>query len=371
MRSLRPRFYLCVCLFIALAAAGSGCRQEPEPAPEPPAPVRPLLLELQATIIGHGWNSLSDTIITFDGSTMLVIDGGQGLLLYGLADPGHPILLASVDRFTLGGYARAAVASNGRAFVAIMGNGEIVELDISTLSSPLVVNRFSTIPGVGKLELRGNHLFVHFISGGNVPGGVFVYDISHSPAQLVGQYLVSIIDPGFCVSDSKRIFLAHPEHVNWTSQIDVADMADPANPVFVYTWPSSRAINIEDMCTQNGRLYCAAYLGGILVLKGADEPRLDLEAEFDWSDIHFGAWSIAAVPPYVFVARGDSSGAAESFQAFRQWGSSLTLVWEQAAQFPIHSVTVSGNLLVTVEQESLSRPNPQKILKLLRIFAEN
>jgi hypothetical protein len=257
---------LSACLFIILAAIGTGCRQEPEPPTEPPATVRTLLLELQATIIDHAWAAGSEAFVAFDGSTMFVPNGAGGISIYGLGDPGHPALLATVDCSTLGGQGGAVAAANGRAFVAVMGTGLIAELDISTLSNPIVVNRFNAIPEFDQLELRGNHLFVHFGPSGSAPGGVFVFDISQTPASLVGQYLAQNCDPGFCVSNSKRVFQARPEYVNWTAQIDAVDMADPANPKILFTWPSLRSINIMDMCEQDGRLYCAAYLGGIFVL---------------------------------------------------------------------------------------------------------
>lgn len=354
---------------IVLVALHGGC--SPGSEEEAPTPVRPLAIKLLGTILDYAWADGSEARVAFSGSTMLVPNGYRGLSIYDLADPGHPERLAIVDRFVLGGQGGATAVAGGRAFVATPDSGQIVELDISTPSSPVVVRRFGAIPEYDQLVLRGSRLFVQSGSCVDYPGGAYVFDIAQSPPPLIGQYLAPLIDPGFHVSASGRVLQARtPAFADDVARIDLVDMASPAAPVLLSTWSSSRGLNIWDIDVQQGRAYCAAYWGGLLVLGGADGLWLKTEAEFDWGEELSLAQSVAAVPPYVFVARGDSGGAAGSFQAFRHEGGSLALAWECAASFPVHSVAVSGNLLVTVEQEPPNTAWPKKILKLYRIFAE-
>jgi hypothetical protein len=354
---------------IILLAALAGC--SPGQDDENPPMVRQLAMEHLATILDYGWAWGSEAKVAFDGSTMFVPNGGWGISIYGLGDPSLPEHLARVDSADLGGQGGAVAAAGGRAFVATPDSDRIVELDVSTPSAPVVVRYFGGIPEYDQLVLRGRYLFVQSGSCLDYPGGPYAFDISLSPPALVGKYLAELIDPGFYVTDAGRVFQARtPAFADDMARIDVVDMAAPSSPVLLSTWTSGKGLNVTDIDVQQGRAYCAAYWGGIFVLKGADVARLELEAEFDWSEEHAIAISAAAAPPYLFVARGDSEGGAESFQAFRLDGSSLTLVWEQAAQFPVHSVAISGNLLVTVEQEPPLTEWPKKILTLYRIFAE-
>jgi hypothetical protein len=360
---------LCGLSLIVLVAALGGCN--PGSEKETPTPVKPLAMELRATILDYAWALGSEARVAFDGSTMLVPNGYRGISIYGLGDPAHPERLATVDRIALGGQGGATAAGGGRAFVATPDSGQIVELDISTPSSPKVGGRFGALPEYAQLVLRGSRLFVQ--SGSNVEhtGGVFVFDVSQSPPPLLGEYLAELIDPGFYASASGRVLQARtPAFENDVARIDMVDMSKPDAPLLISTWSSSRGLNVQDIDVQQGRAYCAAYWGGLLVLSGADGSQLKTEAEFDWSEEYSLAQSVAAAPPYVFVARGYSGGATGSFQAFRLDGNSLTPVWEQPTEFPVHSVAVFGNRLITVEQEPPYTDWPKKILKLYRIFAE-
>jgi hypothetical protein len=358
----------CVLLTV-LAVVWGGCRAGSDS--ETPPPAKTLVLEHLATILDYGWAWGSEAKVAFDGSTMFVPNGYRGISIYGLGDPGHPEHLARVDSAALGGQGGAVAAAGGRAFVAVPDSDMIVELDVSIPSSPVVVSRFGGIPEYDQLALRGRYLFVQSGSCVDYKGGAYVFDIFQSPPALVGKYLADLIDPGFYVTDAGWVFQARtPAFANDMARIDIVDMAAPSNPLLLSTWSSWKGLNVTDIDVQQGRAYCAAYWGGIFVLGGVDLAWLKLEAEFDWNEEHSIALSAAAAPPYLFVARGDSEGAAESFQAFRHEGGSLTLAWERAAEYPVHSVAVSGNLLVTVEQEPPDTDWPKKILKLYRIFAE-
>jgi hypothetical protein len=167
------------------------------------------------------------------------------------------------------------------------------------------------------------------------------------------------------------VFLARtPATASDMPKIDVIDMSNPAVPSLVTRWISSRLLNVSGLDVQRDRVYAAGYWGGVFVLTGAETPPLALEAAYDWSELPRYAWNVAAAPPFVFVSRGDSSGGGGSFQAFRQAGASLIPVWEHAATLPIHSVAVSGDLLVTVELEPPVTAAPQKVLRLYRISAD-
>jgi hypothetical protein len=176
------------------------------------------------------------------------------------------------------------------------------------------------------------------------------------------------MDLGFHVTAEGRVFLAR---ISDQAKIDVVDMAVPSAPVLLGTWTASRPLNVVDIDVQEGKAYCAGYWGGLVVLAGADDARLASEADLDWPDASSYASSVAAAPPYVFVARGETETSSGSFQAFRADGSSLSPVWEQAATFTPQWVAISGNLLVTVELQSPHQTaEPQKVLKLYRIFDE-
>ncbi len=356
-------------VLILLVAAAAGCRREDDSPPEAP----PLALEHLSTIPTNGWASGSEARLAFDGTTMYVPLGACGMDVYAIGDPAHPELLCRVGIDTLGGQGGAVAAAGGRAFVAAMGaeGDSVIELDMSTPGSPSAVCRFSGVPEYDQLVLRGSRLYIQSGSCTDYDGGVYVFAAAQSPPQLAGRYLADLIDPGFHVTDAGRVFQARtPEFADDFPSIDVVDMVDPAAPKVLSTWKSQRGLNVWDIDVRQERAYCAGYWGGILVLRGADKERLELEAEYDWSERGKAALSIAAAPPYVFVARGDTEGGADDFQVFRQDGSSLVLEREIAAELPVYSVAVSGNLLVTVEQEPPIVELPRKILKLYRIFAQ-
>jgi hypothetical protein len=357
-------------LFTILFALPAGYSSEARPKPAIGGPQQTLAMVHLATIVDEAWAWGSEARPAFDGTTMFVPNGAGGVTIYGLGVPEQPERLGTIDTALLGGQGGGVAAAGGRAFVLVPERHQIVELDVSTPSAPLLLCRFAAITVGRQLALRGTHLYATFGPGGSDPGGFYVYDISQSPPVLAGQYTARITDPGFCVSEDERAFQARPETFNWTAEIDVVDMADPAAPDLVCTWRSARAMNIWDMCWTENLLYCAAYLGGIYVLGGSEQQPFDLQAHFDWSEITRGAWSVAAAPPYVFVARGDSEGGPESFQAFRLEGGALALAWEQATLYPVDSVTVSDGLLVTVERQRPDMFLPKKIITLYRIFAE-
>lgn len=354
---------------ILLVAAAAGCRREKDSPPEAP----PLALEHMSTILTNGWASGSEARLAFAGTTMYVPLGAAGMDVYAIGDLAHPVLLCRVGIDTLGGQGGAVAAAGGRAFVAALSaeGDSVVELDMSAPESPSVVCRFNGIPEYDQLVLRDNQLYIQSGSCVDYDGGVYVFAATQSPPLLVGKYLANLIDPGFYVTAVGRVFQARtPEFAEDFPSIDVVDMADPAAPKVLSTWRSQKQLNVCDIDVRLGRAYCAGYWGGVLVLRGADTERLELEAEYDWSEGSKVALSIAAAPPYIFVARGDSAGGAGNFQVFRQDGSSLILEQEIAAELPVYSVAVSGNLLVTVEQEPPLVASPRKILKLYRILAE-
>lgn len=358
-------------LALILLAAGSACR--PTENGSPPEPPPPLSLEHLSTILTNGWANGSEARLAFDGTTMYVPQGACGMDVYAIGDPAHPEHLCRVDVDTLGGQGGAVAAAGGRAFVAALSaeGDSVIELDMSAPGSPSEVCRFNGIPEYDQLVLRGSQLYIQSGSCTDYDGGVYVFAAAQSPPPLAGRYLADLIDPGFHVTAAGRVFQARtPEFADDFPSIDVVDMADPAAPKVLFTWKSKRRLNVWDIDVRQERAYCAGYWGGILVLRGADKERLDLEAETDWSEGSKAALSIAAAPPYIFVARSDTAGGADDFQVFRQDGGSLFLEREIAAELPAHSVAVSGNLLVTVEQEPPIVERPRKILKLYRIFAE-
>ncbi len=331
-----------------------------------------LTVQPLAEITEYSWAWGSEAPVALDGSLLYVPVGSPGVAIYSLSDPTAPQRLALVGNAVLGGQGGSVAASGGRAFVATPDQHAFVELDVSNPSSPKVRSRFGSeigIPWIERLALRGNHLFVQAGSSTTNLGGVYVFDVSASPPSLAGQYLTDLVDPGFDVNPSEWVFLARtPGTSSDNAKIDVIDMSDPAAPALLGEWVAARPLNVSGLVVLEDRLYAAGYWGGLFVLSGAQTMPLALEAEYDWSEAARYAWDVAAAPPFVFIARSDSSGGAtRAFQAFRQAGASLIPVWEQAATRPIHSVAVRGDLLVTVEQ---SQTNQLKVLKLYRIAAD-
>jgi hypothetical protein len=331
-----------------------------------------LTLQPLAEISEYAWAWGSEAPVAFDGSLLYVPLGAPGLAIYSLSDPTAPQRLALVGAALLDGQAGAVAAAGQRAYVATPDKGVIVELDVSVPTAPQVRSRFGGgIPGIARLALRGSHLFVKAGSSTAYLGGVYVFDVSTNPPSLAGQYLTNLVDPGFDVSPTGWAFLARtPATADDSAKIDVIDMSNPAAPILLTTWVEARPMNVSGLVVQGDRLYGAGYWGGPFVLTGAATTPLVLEAEYDWSELPRYAWDVAAAPPFVFISRGDAPGRIGSFQAFRQAGASLIPVWERAATFPIHSVAVSGDLFVTVEQESPQVPSPHKLLKLYRISAD-
>jgi hypothetical protein len=367
------RLFGCLALLVFVAAQ-AGCSSGSDPEPQPPEPT--LVLELLSTILTHGLAVGPPGRVAFAGTTMVVPLGDGGIDLYGIGDPSHPVLSCHMSSETLGGRGGEVAAAAGRAYVSVLGaagGDEVVELDLSVPSSPVIVCRFyGDIFDYNQLVLRGNRLFMKSDSDILLyDGGVFVFDASQSPPPRIGQYEADQVGGGFHATAASRVFLARTAAFDdQAPKIDVVDMANPAAPVLLSSWAAPLRMSIDDIDVQQGRAYCAAYDRGILVLRGADQASLELEAEYDWSDEASLTLSIAAAPPYVFVGRNGGGEGLGSFQVFLHEGSSLTLVRDLAAELMVHSVAVSGNLLVTVEYELSQAAMPRKILKLYRILDE-
>ena len=312
------------------------------------------------------WAWGAEAKVAWDGPRLYIPLGYRGLAIVDARYPPRARLLARVGMDVLLGQGGAVAAAGDRAYVATPELGMITVLDVSNPRQPQRLARFGNIPYIEQLALRGSHLFVYSRSDQITLGGVRVYNVSHTPPTLAGQYLTDLIDPGFTVTEARVVFLARtPATGGDTAKIDVVDMSTPASPRFLGRWSSPLAGNITDLDFRQGRLYCSAYWGGVWVLDARNPSGLALLASFDWTaEPPAIALSVQAEPPYVFVARGGPSPEDQRFVVFRQEGSTLVLEQEIAASRPPLSVVLQGPLLVTVELGSPYARDPRKLVSL-------
>ncbi len=347
---------------LAVVALGAGCGDDVGPTPASTS--RPIGHRPLATITEFGSGAGAEAKAVFDGSTLLVPLGAGGLALYDLSRASQPTHISTVGLDVLGGQAASVASRQGRAFVAIPGVGGLVELDLRAPGNPRVVSRFGAdVPWIGQIALRGHHLFVQSAAANGAPGGIYVFDVGDGAPVLVGRYLVNLTDPGFYATEERTVYLARTPPT--PARIDVIDMLDPANPRRTTGW--SGAGNVFDIDVSGNRVYCASYWGGVQVLNRAQTASLRTEASYDWPDASAFGTSIAAAPPYVFVARGRDARRADTLQVFRHDGSALTPIQEQETSLPIVSLVVSGNLLAVVELESQQVYEPRKCVALYAI----
>jgi hypothetical protein len=330
---------------------------------------RTLTLEPLATLTEHAWAWGSEAKLFRDGSRLYVPLGYRGLAVYDVSDPRVPRLLVVVDRFLLGGQGGAVAASGDRAYVAIPVEQAIVVLDLAQPAAPKVLARFANIPDIQQLALRGRYLFVNAGSSYAYQGGVYVFDVSVTPPVAAGAYLTNLVDPGFYVSDSGTVYLARtPATAEDSAKIDAVDMSVPGSPRVLGQWASPYPGNIWDIDLREGRLYCAAYWGGLWVLDATDPSHLSLVARFDWDDPVPAAVGVQAAPPYVFLAGTGYDPSYWKFQVFEVAGGCVSLEQEIPATLPVHSVSLSGDQLVLAEIESpYASSNPRLSLSSFQV----
>lgn len=315
------------------------------------------------------WAWGSEASLCVDQNTLYIPLGYPGLAVYDISRPAYPALLKLLSSQDLGGQAGPIAVRGSRAYIALPDKDCITVLDVANPSLPTVLTRITGVQDVGQLHIRGSYLYVQGGSHLGQDGGVFAFDISKETPVAAGQYTTDLIDPGFFITGTGMVFLARtPATDTDSAKIDCVDMSQPALPILKSQWGSSYPGNITDMDLKKSRLYCSAYWGGIWVLDASDAASLKLAASFDWTQSQPYAKSIKAFPPYVFLAQGGPKMADQKFAFYKTSGNSLTLWQEIPASTYTHSVSLAGDILFLVEEESpWGNTNPQKIVHLYGI----
>jgi hypothetical protein len=315
------------------------------------------------------WAMGSEANVFVSNDRLYISLGYPGLAVYDISNPESPQRILYMHSTDLGGQAGAIAASGDRVFVATPDRNSLAVLDISNLSNPIVSTRFGAIYSILQISLRGQKLYVHAGSSIQYYGGVYVFDVSKEVPELVGEYLTNLIDPGFYVNGQGIVFLARtPETLGDSAKVDVVDMNDPPNPVFLGRWESPFTGNIVDIDLRGNLLYCAAYWGGFWILDASDYSDINFVARHDWFEPESFARSAQGLPPFVFLAQGGSELSFQKFNVYRQDSDLITLEKEIPATTYTHSVYLHGNLLILIEKESSwETSNPQKILSLYQV----
>jgi len=327
-----------------------------------------LALKRLATIPEHAWAWGSDAGPVISGSKLYVPLGGRGMAIYDVSRPKAPRLVTTVSTALLGGQGAAVAASRTRAYVAIPDQGAVVVLDVSNPAAPRRLAQFASLPDIRKLVLRGRYLFVNAMSSTDYLGGVYVFDVSVNPPAPVGEYLTDLLDPGFFVSDSLIVYLARsPVTGDDFPKLDVIDMSEPGSPRLLGQWQSDYPGNVWNIDLRDGKLFLAAYWGGLWVLDATDPADLSLIARFDWDVPEAIALAVQAAPPYVFVARSAFEGARH-YEVYKLTSGALSLVRTLPAELPPDSVYLSDNLLVLKDREGTHIPNARAQVRIFQVF---
>ena len=332
------------------------------------------------------WGSEAKIFVDVDSDRLYIPLGYPGLAVYDIGDPASPqeILRMHSLEFPMAAQPGATTADGSRVFVSLPTHECIAVMDISAPAAPVFRGVFGNIEQILQVALRGSFLYVYADSSFAYDGGVYVFDVSTDTPEQVGQYLTPLIDPGFYVSPSGVVFFARtPAHSSDRSKVEVVDMGNPAEPLFISQWASSYPGNITDIYLVEDQLFCSAYWGGLWILDASDFSNLQLAIRFDWEESAPYALSVQAIPPYVFMAQAGPGEMFWKFAVFRQNENRVSIDREITADSRPHSVylVLEKDLLILVEQDPVgftigshggnwlpsSDDLPQKILYFYKI----
>lgn len=173
-------------------------------------PLRPVKAANAAT---PGWAMA----LAADGSSLLVLDGADGALLYNVAGE-QPMQISAVS---LGGFMAAGTLNGADAFVLDEQFG-LVALNYANKSQPSIVSRWMPLMDARRLCMRGTACYV---AGGL--SGLHVYDISNAESPLEtlwndlnGDYVTKTL------IDGAKLYVTSSPAV----QLRVFDISDPLQP---------------------------------------------------------------------------------------------------------------------------------------------
>lgn len=138
-------------------------------------------VSLVARLDTRGWNVTRGVRVV--DNLLFQCDGGAGLRIFDISEPGNPSLLGSIDNAYLtweqGRWNMYAVAYEAPyAFVAARNSGVLV-IDISNPAAPALVTTIDTPDMASDIEVDGARLFV-----ADRAGGLLLYDVSNRSAPV-------------------------------------------------------------------------------------------------------------------------------------------------------------------------------------------
>jgi len=230
-------------------------------------PLGPALLR---TIETTGWAMA----LAAAGSDLLVLDGADGAMVYGMA-PASPVRLSS---YTLGGFVLAGAVGGTTAFVLDREKGLLV-LDLTKKSEPVLLCRWMPLLEGRRLTVRDG---ICYVAGGL--SGMHVFDMANTASPIEtywydtgGGYANQVmIDEGAAYLTS---------HLATKEPLTIFDLSDPLLPEKLGAVPNDAAVfnsAFRAMCMGEDALLIAGEQCDITVnIDDLTQPyalgRLDLE----------------------------------------------------------------------------------------------
>jgi hypothetical protein len=252
------------------------------------------------------WAAGSESPARIVGDRLLIPLGAGGLAIYDIADPANPVPVALLDTAALGGQAGAVAALPGdRLFVSLPVQHTIAVFDFSGALPPIKLGEFGDIPQAIELATTDTGLLAYAQSSVAYLGGIYAFDVTSQIPLAAGEFLVSLIDPGFlAIRNGIALMARTPAHGNDTPGLDIVDMADPANPRLLGSWKSPLFGNVTGIDIDGDRMFLSAYWGGLWVVDVSNYSMMKLTASFDWEEAAHYAVDLVSLPPFVLLLQG-------------------------------------------------------------------
>ncbi len=227
------------------------------------------------------------TSVEVVGSTAYVTDGGGGLWIIDVTNPAAPVATGFYDT---AGFAADVAVAGSFAYIAAGEQGLRI-INVANPAAPDEIGFFTTTTPASDVAVESDHVYITTSYGFNIPYGVWVIDVSDAsyPAEA-GFYDMSGagVIGNLVVSENYLYVLSDGD-------VDIVDVADPANPIQVGAFAhSSSAITLA-----NNIIYSAELTGGLTMIAVGDPLN---PAPIGYYDIPGAGFCVVTTGNHVYLA---------------------------------------------------------------------